>query len=382
MSKHTPSHGLDEAIARGDAILHSRRGADFAHARLPYADDDRAVPGSNVELAGMTDLGTAAAKVVADVDARRKARPFQIFAWSGEKISAPGVYDIPIDAYHSDCCAGPSISSSGLRTIEARSLAHYWAGSYLNPAREPVAESAAFTLGRAAHHLLLGERGFAEQFVLRPAELHGEPWQGNRKACKAWLVEQAAHGKTVITEAQIANIRGMADALKRHPLVAGGLMNGEIERSLIWQDDETGVWLKARPDALPLNGEIVVDLKTTSDASPRAIAKSFSDYGYHQQLALISQGMKKVLGRKPGNDDFVLIFVESSAPWAVSVRPVDPQAIDYGRMLNRRALRKFADALARDDWPAYEADTSTLSLPRWATDNLELQIKSGLLDAA
>ena len=381
MNRHLPSRDLETAIAHGDATAHAKRGEAFAGARLPYADDE-VVPGSNVELAGMTDLGTAAAKVVADVDARRKARPFQIFAWSGEKISAPGVYDIPIDAYHSDCCAGPSISSSGLRTIEARSLAHYWVGSYLNAAREPVAESSAFTLGRAAHHLLLGERGFAERFVLRPAELYGEPWQGNRKACKAWLVEQAALGKTVITEAQIANIRGMADALKRHPLVAGGLMNGEIERSLIWQDDETGVWLKARPDALPLNGEIVVDLKTTSDASPRAIAKSFSDYGYHQQLALVSQGMEKVLGRKPGNDDFVLIFVESAAPWAVSVRPVDPQAIDYGRMLNRRALRKFADALARDDWPAYEADTSTLSLPRWATDNLELQIKSGLLDAA
>lgn len=382
MSKHTPSHGLDEAIARGDAILHSRRGADFAHARLPYADDDRAEPGSNIELAGLTDIGTAAAKVVADVDARRAARSFHVFGWSGQKIAAPGVYDIPIDAYHGDCCAGPSISSSGLRTIEARSLAHYWAGSYLNPKREDRAESVAFKVGRAAHHLLLGESGFAERFVLRPAELHGEPWQGNRKACRAWLAEQAAIGKTVITDQQINDIRGMADALKRHPLVAGGLMNGEIERSLVWQDAETGVWLKARPDALPLNGEIVADLKTTSDASPRAVAKSLNEYGYHQQLALVSLGMEKVLGRKPGNADFVLIFVESSAPYAVSVRPVDPQAIDYGRMLNRRALRQFADALARDDWPAYEADTSTLSLPRWATDNLELQIKSGLLDAA
>jgi len=38
--------------------------------------------------------------------------------WDVGKISQQGIYaKIPMSVYHSDCCVGPSISSSGLREI-------------------------------------------------------------------------------------------------------------------------------------------------------------------------------------------------------------------------------------------------------------------------
>ena len=86
-----------------------------------------------------------------------------------QKITEPGVYDVSIDRYHSQICDGPSISSSGIRAL-LRSPAHYWRTSDLNPARVEEDDKEAFILGRAAHHLLLGEKEFSRQFVIRPDE--------------------------------------------------------------------------------------------------------------------------------------------------------------------------------------------------------------------
>ena len=57
-----------------------------------------------------------------------------VIKWDGEKISRPClVSGLPIDRYHAaDICDGPSISSSGLRTIFSKSPAHFWAESALN----------------------------------------------------------------------------------------------------------------------------------------------------------------------------------------------------------------------------------------------------------
>ena len=50
------------------------------------------------------------------------------------KVSVPGVYALSMAEYHGDLCVGPSISSSGLRTIWSRSPAHYFHASPYNPA--------------------------------------------------------------------------------------------------------------------------------------------------------------------------------------------------------------------------------------------------------
>jgi hypothetical protein len=53
---------------------------------------------------------------------------------------------------------------------------------------------------------------------------------------------------TVLLPGQIEIIRGMHASLQAHPLITGGILDGAIEHSLIWQDEETGIWLKARGD--------------------------------------------------------------------------------------------------------------------------------------
>lgn len=302
-------------------------------------------------------------------------RPFTVIKWDGSKISTPGVYDMPIEAYHGDCCVAPSISSSGLRTIEAKSPKHYFETSYLNPDREPDEPNAAFDIGRAAHTLLLGEAGFRKQFVVRPSEW--DSWRS--KEAKAWKAKQIEAGRTVLVEEDIAAIRRMSKSLASDPLVRDGLLNGEIERSLIWKDEETGVWLKARPDALPVNADIIADLKTTDRGDGLAVRRSIMDYGYHMQLALVGMGMEQTIGRTMGNDDYVLVFVEKKRPHCVNVKPIDIEWIDAGRRQIRRALRTFADCLSKGEWPGYDDNGKTASPPDWFRKQIENETKFGLL---
>lgn len=292
--------------------------------------------------------------------------------WDGLPISKPGIYaNVGMAAYHHQLTVTPSISSGGLRKIENESPAHYYVSSYLNPDREPQLESEALILGRATHHLVGGEQRFFEQFVIRPdaypegAEYPGtvgkpKPWHGGANWCKGWLADQGSSGKTVITSAQIDQIRGMADALERHPAVREGLLKGEVERSIVWQDEKTGVWLKARPDVIPVESDMIVDLKTCASADHQSVCRALSDHGYHMQLALAYEGLKAVTGRRM--TDFILVFVETRKPHAVSVKAVDLIDIEYGRRQLRRAIDRFAECLKTGEWPAYEDDDQPVTL--------------------
>ena len=269
--------------------------------------------------------------------------------WDGQTITEPGVYSgVSNAAYHrrADICAGPSISSGGLRRIETTSLAHYYATCPYNPGRvDEDDDSEALIFGRAAHTLLLGEEGFKTEYLIRPdaypdAKGDEKAWNGNATWCRKWLADAARAGKTVLTKAQLDRIVGMAEAMARHPTIRGGILNGQIERSVFWRDPLTGVWLKSRPDALPEDDLTLVDLKSCASAHPLAVRKAISDHGYEQQLALAEDGLRETRGQIIR--ERVLVFVESKRPHAINIKPVVEDAINWGRRQNRRAIDRFA----------------------------------------
>lgn len=334
-----------------------------------------------IETMPVTDLGSAAAGVVEKLAEQRSVKPIVPVPWDKQKISADGLYaDIPIETYHGNICVGPSVSSSGLREINGKSPSHYWSTSYLNPEAEPREVSDALILGSAAHHLLFGEGKLLEKFAVRPAEF--DSWR--TKASKEWRAAQILEGRSVLTDSDLKIIRGMAKSLAAHPLInppdpsQQGLLNGLIETSLIWKDKETGVWLKSRPDAIPLDSDIV-DLKTAVDATARGCQTAIRENGLYMQMALVGMGMEAVLGRKAEQFNYTLVFVEKSPPYAVNIKPLDSWWIWAGRMKVRQALRRFADGVAKGEWPAYDDDTMTCSPPDWFRKQIETEIRDGTL---
>lgn len=266
-------------------------------------------------------------------------------------IAKKGIYDMSMDDYHGQCCVGPSVSSTDLRTLFTLSPAHMFEQSSLNTEHEEdedeAKEKAHFSLGRAAHHLILGEEAFSTLFVIRPETLDGAPWQGNRTVCRKWLADQANQGRTVLKGEQIKQIRGMAKALSKHPLVQHGILNGQIEKSLIWKDEETGIWLKSRPDAIPTDCASGADLKTTTETGfklDRAIAK----YRYDMQAALVKMGFKACLNIDM--DEFSFIFVETKPPHSVDVVCLSPEDLAEAERDVRASLRVLRHCLDTGDW--------------------------------
>lgn len=305
----------------------------------------------------------------------------------GEIITEPGVYDVSIGWYHSQCTDGPSISSSGIRAI-LKSPAQFWRTSNLNPNRVDEDDKEAFILGRAAHHLLLGEKEFGRHFVVRPDEApDGRAWNGNNLSCKAWIADQEAKGRTVLTPAQIEKIKGMAGlmpwqkgmincGLANTPLVAtGGVLSGEIERSLIFKIG--GVWVKARPDAIPGDSNDFADLKTISSkggeaVSDRALSLAVADHAYNVQGSVIGMAAKAVLDRQM--EGFHLVFVDTGNVHAVAIKTIAEEDIVRGERAVFAALHVFERCLETGIWPgptARQADAQKLTLPSWAQESFD-----------
>lgn len=289
----------------------------------------------------------------------------------GELIDADGLYEISIDQYHSDCCSEPSISSSGLRIIETKTPAHYWSGSYLNPNRIAEEPKETFDFGRAAHVLLLGEAGFRKQFSVRPDKW--SDWRTND--AKAWRDGERSAGRTVLTSEQIASIQGIASSLAAHPL-ARDLLRGHVEQSLIFKDKATGVFLKSRPDVLSVADHMVVDLKTTADASPEAVQRAVQNYAYDMQGALVGMAMKAVL--EVEMTAFALVFVEKTAPFAVNVVEVDMEWIAYARRRLRRSINTFSACIKSGIFPGYEGER-VIYMPEWMRKRMDQESDVGLL---
>lgn len=293
----------------------------------------------------------------------------------GKPITESGIYSgVPIDVYHgANLCDGPSISSSGLRTIFNDSPAHYWSSSPYNPECEAAAESSAFTLGRAAHHLLLGEDDFSTTFIMRPDEIDGAPWQGNRTACKAWIKQQEAERRTVLKPDDIRIIRGMAKALAAHPLIDNGILNGLVEHTMVWRCKDTGVWKKARPDCIPNDSGDFADLKTTVSVKFDDVQRTLADYGYHQQGALICEGYHALTGNKESS--FTLVFVEKSPPYCVRVTTLWNEDLARGELQNSAATDLFVKGFKKNEWPGPGGtDAEYMALPEWMQKRIDRRI--------
>ena len=312
------------------------------------------------------------------------------------KITTPGVFDLEMSQYHSDCCVGPSISSSGLREIETKTPAHYYATSYLNTDRIER-DTPAMSFGRAAHTLLLGDEPFEQSFVIAPftnwntnqfdGEIDGAVRGDWKKASKSdWKRHQLEDGKTIVMPKDYKTICEMRDVIAKHPIVQGGIFEGEIEKSIIWQDEETGVWLKARPDVIPhvdasgfTMDDTLSDYKTIEDASPLKIMRAMIDRGYAQQLALCAEGLWHT--RKQVIRCFTLIFQEKKPPYAVVAQEIGADFIWRAAQLNRRAINTFAQCVKNDDWPAYDIP-SPINPPDWLHKRLQAEEDANLLPHA
>ena len=301
--------------------------------------------------------------------------------WNGGSIGRPGLYEnMTLEHYHSrDVCDGVSISSSGLRTIFSELPAHFWATSVHNNGRIEQEPSREMIVGRAMHHLMMGEEHFAEVFRSAPAQVPDAKntlvdWSLRTNYAKEWMDARKREGKVVIFPKEIEQIKGMALALGAHPMVRSGAFDGYPERSGFWRDKETGVWLKIRPDVIPSASGDVVDLKTTTSVQWSDLQRTIAEFGYVQQFALMREGLR-TLGLPFASA--TMIFVERKPPHCVRIISLRPQDLDRGDRQNRHALRAFVRCWKSKLWPGpggIRRDAEEIWLPDWHKDSVEAKL--------
>lgn len=298
--------------------------------------------------------------------------------------------------YHAD----PSFSNSGIRNLRISPLT-YWVKSPLNPSYEPD-DSEAKDTGKAFHKRILGgaevfQAAYAAK--LDPADYPKALRSGEqlRAYCKELLLKQSgtlaemsarirevdavvelwaeieedylnAHqGKEFLPKSTMQQVELAAASLEADPETAKLFRLGFPEVSIFWQDEATGVRMKARLDYLTLAA--VTDLKTFSNPQERplleAVANSLVNRGYGTQAVayldavrqakrmLLELGMKAVyfheamldatfdfdtwFGKlaKSSEHRFVFIFQESGA-----VPNVD--AVEFSRNINFFDIVEFS----------------------------------------
>lgn len=249
----------------------------------------------------------------------------------------PGIYpDIPAETYHEL----PFVSNSYLSRLDKCPAA----------AKVRMEETDALVFGRAAHsYVLEGPEVFCQEFIVAP-KIDKRTKAGKEQ----WAEFQASNvGRGLITADDMATIEAMRDAVHSHPFARKLLGMGVSEQTVIWEDLQTGIMCKCRPDRIPSGGKgVLVDLKTTQDAGEIAFSRSMVKYGYARQAAMYLDGVNRATGET--YDAFAFITVEKSEPYRVETYLIDPEFIQWGRLEYQRLLRLEQLCRAEGAYPNYQ----------------------------
>lgn len=272
--------------------------------------------------------------------------------------------DLTSEQYHAD----PALGSSGLKAL-MRSPAHYWA-DFLDPEREQR-DSKAFRIGRAWHAQVFEPATFEERYITMPEGLDRRTKEG-----KQLWEEILASGRDPLPMSEVRTVQRMAAKARQHPISRVVLAaEGVAECSLFWREPDSGVHLKIRPDwmippckAFPAG--LIVDGKSTGDASPEAFGRSVWNLDYGMQAALYTHVFRCVM-RSPARPTFMWLAQEKSSPYAAAWYAAGVDLIQHYEAQIPKLLGLFARCQMAGEWPAYPERVETLAMPAWAQREID-----------
>lgn len=289
--------------------------------------------------------------------------------------------DVPIEDYHADRTA---VSQSGLKYLEDEVWTpqhfHYnWTkGSEATDdgGELKVSQKRCFRIGSIVHEAFLERDRFKSRVLVEP-EFTGLTKDGkvstrsgeaiNKRT--AWWAAQKP-GSLIVTQDEADMITGMVYSLLGHKNTAAIMEGAKTEVSGWFRDPATGIKCRVRPDLVNFNymgkGRLIVgDLKTTQKASKHYFYTQAAKLFYHAQLAMQYDGIVAVTGRVP--DVACWLAVETEAPYACAVHPVNKTDLETGRAVYQSALQLLKQCLEHNEWPSHQTDgAEDGALPAWA----------------
>ena len=247
------------------------------------------------------------------------------------------------------------ISSTGIRTFKKNKKQFEYSLTH-----DLVKQTKAMADGTAVHAFFLERDKFDTDFVIKPADM-----RLNTKAGKEWALE---HQSKIIIDSELGNnLYEMEKSFMDSPAKLIYDIKGQAELSYFWDDLGT-IKGKCRPDWISDDGSIVVDVKTTTDASPYGFQKSIANWGYHLQLGWYLRGLRKlVLPVK----EFIFIAIEKTPPFCVGVYSADQNMMDFAMKELDQLMPEIQTAMMSNEFPDYTPEITSIGLPPWMTDKKE-----------
>jgi hypothetical protein len=264
------------------------------------------------------------------------------------------------DAYHSEAYASdnvPRLSSSMAGILISQSPLHCWARHPRlgNLGGKPATK--AMDTGTLVHALVLG----AGKSVLR---CEFADWR--TKDAQRIRDDARAAGLVPVLAADHDDAEKASLKIRQQLADRDIVLDGESEIAVEWEADtqDGAVLCRGMMDHLVERRGVIVDLKTSRDASPNEFAKSFVKHGYDIQWAAYTEALTTLHPELAGRTEMLFVVAEIEEPYAVAVYIPDGSMRELGMRRWDRACSTWARCLADGKWPGYDGK-QRITPPRW-----------------
>ncbi len=249
------------------------------------------------------------------------------------------------------------LSYSSLKQF-AKSPQHYV--HYLTQPREP---SDAMLLGSLVDCLVFEKDKFKKRYAVLPN--FKKTTKAGRESVEKF--REVNKGKEVISRDLLAKALKIERALMANTDARYWLDQlTEVQHEIKFWDNPTKLQLRGFLDGLA--DDFILDLKTTTDASPETFTRQAYNMNYHLQAAIYQRGVAAETGKWL---DYYFVVVETKEPFGVAVYRADEDFIELGKKELRLLLDEFRFCFNNDLWnQSYDFRTAAtytpLELPGYA----------------
>jgi len=265
-------------------------------------------------------------------------------------IPKPGIYPgVPFDEY----CEWDCVNNSFLWKMKTKSAAHA-----MYHKENPTPPTPALRYGHVLHTLALEPKAFKNRYLVAPK------CKRNTKVGKDiyehW--EKGLNGKEQVEAKDYESMLALDKAIKSQR-IHRFIEQGESEVCIVWEDRKTGLLCKGRIDYAHRKQAVIIDLKSTLDATKEKFARDIWRYGYYQQAAFYCDGWRTLTDVLPA---YVFLTYEKIPPFLIAARELAAKDIIAGRLSYRKEMRKYAKYMKKGYWPGFSDNVEMISMPDWA----------------
>lgn len=274
--------------------------------------------------------------------------------------------DEPIVLIHQyEYYANPRLSQSKLKDLK-QSPKHFWA-KHIDSNKEPQKDTEAMTFGRAVHMYVFEHGKFFEDYIITQ-KFDKRTKEG--KAQHAEFVEKNK-GKRLISQEEKDMIFEIGSSIYKKntsKILFGN--NALIEHELYWTDEEFNIDCKAKLDFFiepcdKFPNGLILDLKTTINASSEEFGRSIHKYGYDHQVAFYCKAVKQIY-KTGGYPPFYFIAAEKTLPYECAFYEASEEVLMVGLKKNQALMQKYKECLRLGEWNGYPDEIQTIGMPAWA----------------